>query len=116
MSEQAEGTNTWLFAFSMEGFECIINLTNMDEEYVLAKLAGDKLPQSVGSVMHMITLRARFNGQRRMEVWTLGATTDINQEDLEAWAESDPQGLVDQVRARGRCFYGDNGGRKPVIT
>lgn len=61
--------NVFVFSFSREGFEAIVNLTALDEEYVMAKMSGEKLPQSVGSIINMMKLRAQFNQERGMEVW-----------------------------------------------
>lgn len=99
-------SDTFVFAFSEEGFESIINLTQIDQEYVMAKMAGQPLPQSAGSVCHFLELRGRYNAQRKLEVWALGVDDGLTEEDLWGWANSDPQSLADALRDRGHNIYG----------
>ena len=99
-------TNTFVFAFSEEGFETIINLSELDMEFVQKKMAGETLPQSPGSVLNFLQLRARYNAQRNMEVWALGADDGLTESDLWDWANSDPQGLAEALRDRGHNIYG----------
>jgi len=63
------GGNVFLFSFDQNGFEAIVNLTEIDEQCVLAKMADETPPQSVGSIISMCQMRARFNQPRNMEVW-----------------------------------------------
>lgn len=100
--------NTFIFAFDQDGFETIINLTELDMNAVQAKMLGEKAPQTVGSIVHFLQLRARFNGERRMEVWVLGAVEGITETELWEWANTDPQSLVDILRDRGHNIYGHN--------
>lgn len=99
-------TQTFIFAFSEEGFESIINLTAMDMAFIQAKMADEKLPQQPGNLVHMLELRARYNAQRKMEVWVLGVDQGLTEEDLWGWAENDPQSLANALRERGHAIYG----------
>lgn len=101
----ANGT-VFAFSFSNEGFEAIINLTQIDEEYVLAKMRDDKLPQSVSSLLNMLSIRARANAQRQMEVWLLKFDEDITEDMLMEMAEDDPQSMADLARREGTSVYG----------
>ena len=56
--------------------------------------------------MHFLELRARYNAQRKMEVWILGVDDGLTEEDLWGWANSDPQSLADALRDRGHSIYG----------
>lgn len=102
--------NVFAFSFSMEGFEAIVNLTEIDQAYVMAKMAGEKLPTSVSSVIGMMQMRARYNQQRNMEVWLLKLEDDITEEELMAWAEVDPQAVADLAR-KGEAVYSEYGRR-----
>lgn len=95
-----------MFSFSSEGFECIVNLTEIDQAYLLAKMGGDTTGvQNVNNILSMTKLRAEFNQQQRMEVWLLKIDNDdVTEEDLVAWAERDPQAVADLAR-KGEPLY-----------
>lgn len=90
--------NVFVFSFSQEGFEAIVNLTAIDESYVMAKMGDTKLPQSVNSILTMMELRCRYNQQRRMEIWLLKLPEDYTEEMLWELAENDPQFVADLAR------------------
>lgn len=106
--------NVFVFSFSREGFEAIVNLTILDQEYLMAKMAGEKLPQSPGSVINMMKLRAQFNQQREMEVWVLKLDDSFTEEDLNEWAEKDPQAVADFARL-GENVFGAKAKRQRVV-
>ena len=100
--------NVFVFSFSQEGFEAIVNLTEIDQRMIMAKMADDKLPQSVNSILTMMTMRARYNQQRRMEVWLVKLSEEFTEEELWALAESDPQAAADIAR-QGEHLIGNEG-------
>lgn len=108
-------TDSFIFVFSEEGFECIVNLSKIDEKYVLAKLADEKLPTSVGHIVHMMEIRARYNQERKMEVWALQATDGITEDDLWAWAKTDPQDLAEKLRDRGVSVFSTYSKNKIIV-
>ena len=102
MSDHQEQPNVFAFAFAQGGFEAIVNLSKLDQEECLAKLADAPKPHNTpGSVIHYLKLRAQFNQQRRFELWTLGVASGLTEADLWDWATQDPQGLADIIRERG---------------
>jgi hypothetical protein len=90
--------NVFVFSFSQLGVEAIVNLSAIDEKYVLAKMGDQQLPQSVNSILSMMSIRARYNNQRRMEVWLLKLDDDFTEEELLALADDDPQQIADMAR------------------
>jgi len=90
--------NVFMFSFSQEGFESIVNLTEIDKAYVMAKISDEKTPQSVASILNMVSLRAKFNEQRRMEVWLVKLDNEFTEESLWAWAEEEPQAVANLAR------------------
>lgn len=109
-------TATYVFAFDMNGFESIVNLTEVDEKHIAAKLADEVVPQDASSIVQFLTLRARFNQERRLEVWALGVDDGITENDLWAWAENDPQDLADKLRSRGHKIFANPPGPKARIV
>jgi len=111
------GGNVFVFSFSNEGFEAIVNLTEIDQRNIMEKMAGEKTTETVSSILSMMQLRARYNEARRMEVWLLKLSEEFTAEDLESWAEEDPQAVADFAR-QGEPLYPDRRilNKKPVIT
>lgn len=99
--------NVFVFSFDYNGFEAIIDLTDVNQQYVMAKLAGDDTAKSPDSILHMLQLRAQFNQGRGMEVWAARLDEELTEEDLWAMAQQDPQIVADWARG-GTNIYGDH--------
>jgi hypothetical protein len=52
-------------------------------------------------MVHVMSMRARFNPQRNYEIYMLNATAGVSKEDIEQWFEDSPQTAVDRVREIG---------------
>lgn len=108
--------NVFVFSFSQEGFEAIVNLSDINEQYIMDKL-GDKVSvQSVNSILSMMEIRARFNAQRKMEVWVVKLSDEFTEKDLLEWADEDPQGVADLARMGEAVFGGDVAPTRKVIS
>lgn len=114
MTNQTEGT-VFAFSFSQEGFEAVVNLTEIDEQCVMAKLADENPPTSVNNILNMMTMRAQFNEHRRMEVWLAKLDSSFTEQELLTWANKDPQAVADLARM-GECLFGDRRKERHVIT
>lgn len=101
-------SNTWLVYFDSDGFECIMNVSQIMRDNMVKKLSGE--PQQSIPLQQM-ELRARFNTQRCPEIWTFTATEDIDQQALDQWADEAPQQFADWVRANGTSI----GNNKPYV-
>jgi hypothetical protein len=108
--------NVFVFSFSQEGFEAIVNLSAINEQYIMDKLADKTSKQSVNSILSMMEVRARFNAQRKMEVWLVKLDEEFTEEDLLAWADEDPQGVADLARMGEAVFGGDVARERQVIS
>jgi hypothetical protein len=97
--------NVFVFSFSQLGFEAIVNLTLIDEAYVLAKMGDEITGRSVHDIIYMMEMRARFNPQRKMEVWLVKLSEEFTQEELLDWADEDPQAVADMARM-GKSVFG----------
>ena len=103
MQRDTDG-NVFVFSFSREGFEAIVNLTAIDQEFVMAKLADEKMPTSVSNILNMMSTRARFNEHRGMEIWLVKLDEEITEEELVIMADNDPQAAADMARM-GECVF-----------
>jgi hypothetical protein len=107
--------NVFAFSFSAEGFEAIVNLTEIDQTYVMAKIADEKLPQSVNSIISQMELRAKFNQERKMEVWLVKLSHDFDEKGLLEMARDDPQAVADIARM-GANIIGKRAKERDVIV
>lgn len=96
--------------FDSNGVESIVDLTEIEEDFVLEKLSADaddaiqsKTRSSANTVIHMLELRARFNGQRNAECF--GFRSDLDIDDLWDFATTSPQSFADWMRANGHPIY-----------
>lgn len=93
-----------LASWDQEGFECLQDITGLHpENYEKGQLIDALRGNSVKSnplwqqIEHM-KLRARFNSQRRYEIYVFTTEDNIEFKDVEDWMIADPQSLVDWVR------------------
>ena len=61
-------------------------------------------------------VRARFNEQRKMEVWLVKLGEEFTEEGLLAWADEDPQGVADLARMGEAVFYNKEARERQVIS
>ena len=94
----------YLCYWDCTGFEAIVDCTQWERESFLNTIAGKDLTPAPVNLQAMM-LRARYNPQRGPEIWTFSTTNDITEDVLKDFAEDDPQGLVDAIRANGKCVY-----------
>jgi hypothetical protein len=114
MERNTDG-NVFVFSFSREGFEAIVNLTAIDQEYVMAKMADETSPRDVSNILNMMVLRARYNEHRGMEVWLVKLDEEVSEEELLQMAEDDPQAAANLARM-GECLYRKKATGREVIV
>jgi hypothetical protein len=96
-------SNKYLAYFDTLGFECVINLTEAENDCIMATLRGEEynLPFS----LHHMTLRARFNPQRFPEIWVFNVSNDLSTNNVIDLANNNPQYLANFIRANGTSLY-----------
>ena len=109
------GGNVFVFSFSTQGIEAIVNLTQIDEAHILSKIAGDQESRSVNSILTMMQLRAQFNQHRNMEVWLVKLDESFTEESLIKLGQDDPQAIADLGRM-GESVYERTTSSRQVIT
>ena len=70
---------------------------------------------SLGSIVSMLTLRAKFNHQRHYEIYSVNTDWSITEKDMRSMFECDPQGSADLIRLRGKKLYSDRATDKGVV-
>lgn len=97
-------TRTYICSWDCNGFESITDCTGWNNQCLLDMIAGKPLRDPPVS-LHALMMRARFNPHRNPEVWSFNTTEELDEESLWGYAEHNPQGLVDLIRANGKCLY-----------
>ena len=110
--------NVFVFSFSNEGFETIVNLSAHSRRDVQDKLMGNGSGYGrVNEIIGMMKLRAEWNQHREMEVWLAKMDGSFTEEGLNEWAEEEPQIVANLVREHGvNVAGGDHSKKKKIIT
>jgi hypothetical protein len=79
------------------------------------KLKGEPMSESAIPNYQHLLLRARYNSQRRYEIYSVEATDGITAEDIREMFEADPQSAADTIRRLGHCLHSDRAERHRVL-
>ena len=106
-------SHTYVLSWDCHGLEACINVSDIDKEQMWTALK-EKEPNpnasrshTVGSLVNMLVLRARYNSQRHYEIYAIDTEEDVTEEALRIMFDEDPQGSADLIRQRGRKLYSD---------
>jgi len=100
--------NTFILAWDMYGLESCVNATQVDREKVWNTLANkEDSKESIASILHFITMRARLNSHRHYEVYAIDVDESIDEDSIRASFENDPQSMAELIRSRGRKIHSD---------
>jgi hypothetical protein len=111
---------TFIVMWCCEGLECIIpiDISKLNDGAEMLAILEDRENQygkEIAQLLHMLKVRAQFNGQRNYEIYSLTCSGGITKETLEEMFEQNPQTAADLVRSKGRCFYGSRMGKKTQV-
>ena len=109
--------NTFLISWNNEGIECILDISGVEEQTMLDRLAGTEptATDSLGATLAGLRLRATVNSSINHEVYVLLAHEEVTLELLEMLRDSDPQALVDMTREKGVVFISHRDSSRRVI-
>ena len=99
--------NLFIMAWDCNGLEAVVNITEYEKEATWAMLQDQEPSKKISHIVNYLMLRARANGQRHYEIYTMNAQDGITDEDIRSMFESDPQGSADLIRDRGNKIYSD---------
>lgn len=91
--------NLYLAYFDTLGFECILNLSDIDKKKMWASLKGEDYRMPA----HHLIMRAKANPQRFPEIYTFWSS--IKLKDLLEHANENPQDLANLLREKGNPVY-----------
>jgi hypothetical protein len=92
-------SNLYLAYFDSLGFECIINLSDIDKKKMWAALKDE----SYHMPAHHLIMRAKANPQRFPEIWTFWSS--VSTKELTELATDEPQALADGIRNVGTKVF-----------
>ncbi len=121
-------TRLFVLGWDQLGIEGVVDVTEMEERRLDAEkqkmwdILQDKPADSfkgrdndISSIVHMMTLRAKFNNHRHYEIYSVNTDYSITTEDIRQMFESDPQGSADLIRLRGKQLYSDRATDRGVV-
>jgi len=94
----------FLTMFDCEGFECLIDITKREQQFLISTLKGEEYKDDLS--LNAMMLRARFNPQRSPEIWVFSSY--VNNDTFQQLKDEDPQSLVDLIREHGNCMWKNN--------
>lgn len=103
MSDDLEDPRNGMFAIMWDcyGLEAVARVPD-PADTTFALLKGVEPPAMPN--INMWALRARFNTQRNYEIYIITAVPGIDEDDIRAMFERDPQGSADTIRRIGHKF------------
>lgn len=104
-------TQQYIAMWCNEGLECLINVTKIEQQNIIAAIKGEPLHNIPLGVMKF---RAQVNSQRHYEIYAF--TSDIPEVSLRSEFEEHPQAIVDSIRRIGAKIYSDRKTAKDLIT
>ena len=91
----------FLTMFDCEGFECLIDITRREKDWLMSTLKGEEYKDDLR--LNSMMMRARYNSQRSPEIWVF--TSYVDTATLQEIKDENPQGLVDLIREHGHCVW-----------
>lgn len=104
----------FIIAWDCYGLEACVDVTedvargnDFEKESIFERLKNpEEEPHNehvakINKMVHMMSLRARFNPQRNYEIYSIHTTDGITKEDLVTMFENSPQAAADLIRDRG---------------
>lgn len=112
-------TRLFVLSWDQLGIEGVVDVTEMEERRLDAEkqkvwdILQDKdknnsfegRDNDIGSIVRLMTLRAKFNNHRHYEIYSVNTDYSITADDMRTMFENDPQGSADLIRARGKKLY-----------
>lgn len=107
--------NAYLFVWTEYGIENIVPITQFEnwEKENMWRILQDKSPEKnpLDGIISYALIRARYNTDRRYEVYAMDCEEGITEEDLYNFWESTPQEAANLTRKKGVCLFGSS--KKP---
>ena len=112
---EAEDCRNGMFAIMWDcyGLEAVSRVPD-PADTTFALLKGSE-PPAMPALNHW-ALRARFNPQRNYEIYLITATPGIDEDDIRAMFEANPQSAADTIRRLGHSYWNGRETKERVIS
>lgn len=103
----------FIISWCNEGLEGIVPIDQYDRWFeqkvfcILQGTAKDDERNPMNGILQSMVLRARYNSQRRYEIYAIEATDGIDEQDIREMFENAPQVAADTIRRIGVKIYSD---------
>jgi hypothetical protein len=124
-----KGYNYYIVMWHMYGLESVVDIGRIykDAEAQEAQAVWDilsskpkqrhtSIPTALGGIITPLLMRARYNGQRQYEIYSVRTKSDITSDDLAQMFDADPQSAAESIRRSGVKMFSDRTMNKPVIS
>ena len=121
-------TNTFIISWDMTGLEAVVDVTQdlilgdrweKDKIFDIIKdpdnVPPNEYAKKMGSIIHMMRMRAMANTQRHYEIYFIHTAPSIDKDDLERLFTDNPQAAADLIRQRGEKLYSDRIGKATQV-
>ena len=111
-------TNAFIFSWNMYGIESIIPITHYEKDIVIDTLSGktSSAKKELNSIVFQLKLRARFNNQRKYEIYAIDCTPELDEEFWKKEWEENPKFIANLIREKGIKLHSDRDTNTPIIT
>ena len=103
-------TAIFILSWDMYGLESCVNATELDMQHTLNLLSSSDdttRPPELNRIVNHILLRAKFNPQRKYEVYSIQVDSSVTKDDLVQQFEECPQEMADLIRKRGTKIFSE---------
>lgn len=112
-------TNAYLVYWCNEGLESVVPITQyepIDVENTFRILNNQEpVRNPMNSIIQMMMLRGRMNGQRHYELYAIDCVDGITKQDIEQMFEDNSQTAADLIRSRGVKIFSDRAEKNRVV-
>lgn len=112
--------NAYVVSWCSEGLEAIVPITQYEHEdddnlLEMIKTGKPHGKSKLGPILHMLTLRARFNPHRHYEIYALDCDENITEQDIASMFEGNPNAAAETIRSKGVCIVSQRRAKQDLI-
>lgn len=107
----------FLAYWSNEGLESVIDLKNLEREILIGLLKNENqsFERKVNNIISGMILRARYNSNRKYEIYIFDAEKSITLEMIQEQFQECPQQIVDLIREKGIKLFSSGHTAESII-
>ena len=115
MEDDTQQYDKFLLVWDMYGLEAAVNMDEIFEAEVEAKLKEEQSGEKIGQLINYFLLRARFNTQRNYEIYAVNLPSGTTKDEVFGWFNGNEQSMAELIRIKGVPILKHHGS-VPIIT